>query len=606
MASQLSVAAGRIRFLEERRKAELALRSMNRVVEKAAVRLRVLAESSHQFAETTDPRDLVELVARRLAELVGDGCGVRLIARKGDEFEATVSAMYHPDPAIAAALRDLAASEPIRMGQGLTGRVLFTGKPVLIDKTGTARLRAESPPQHRAIIEKAGVNNILAVPLAVQGRVIGVIFLGRNDESNPYTIDDQRLVQDLADRAALAIDNAERAADLRRANDALRRSEARFRRLTESGIMGIVVSDVSGRFQEANDAFLSLLGYTREDLASGALHSKTANTPTRVDTDAAAIAELMAHGHAKPWEKELVRKDGTRIPVLVGAATLDDGSGENIAFILDLRERKRAEAAVREAELLRREKDAVEEANRELEAFSYSVAHDLRAPLRGIHGFSAAIIEDHGDRLDEGAKLLLGRVMAGAERMGQIIDALLGLARLSRFEARRETVDLAAMGRAILDQLRASEPDRAVELVAPDRMIARGDPQLLRVVMENLLGNAWKFTRHRPRARIELGGTPSEDGQRYFVRDNGAGFDMAFADKLFAPFQRLHTAEEFEGSGVGLATVYRIVRRHGGRVWVDAAIDRGATFEFTLNIDYTGREPSAWPPRPNAAPPTNA
>jgi PAS domain S-box-containing protein len=606
MASQLSVAAGRIRFLEERRKAEATLRDMNRVVEKAAVRLRVLAESSHQFASTTDTRELVDLVARRLSELVGDGCGVRLVSRHGDTFDATVTATHHADPQVAAALRELAATEPLRIGEGLTGRVVLTGQPILIDKRTSGRLRAEVPPKYRAIVEKAGVDNLLAVPLAVQGRVIGVIFLARSDEANPYTIDDQRLVQDLADRAALAIDHAERTAELRRTNLALQRSEARFRRLTESGIMGIVVSDASGRFQEANDAFLSLLGYTREDVAAGLLNSKTANTSTRLQTDSQAIAELMAQGYARPWEKELLCKDGTTVPVLVGAAMIDDGSGENIAFVVDLRERKRAEAAVREAELLRREKDAVLEANRELEAFSYSVAHDLRAPLRGIHGFSDALLEDHGDKLDEEAKRLLGRVMAGAERMGQIIDALLALARLSRFEARREIVDLVPIARAIVEQLRVAEPGRAVEFVAPERIVARGDPLLLRVLLENLIGNAWKFTRQRPRAKVELGGLATEEGPLYFVRDNGAGFDMAFVDKLFAPFQRLHAPDEFEGSGVGLATVHRIVRRHGGRVWADGAVGRGATFRFTLPVEHPGREASAWPPRASAAPQTNS
>jgi signal transduction histidine kinase len=192
--------------------------------------------------------------------------------------------------------------------------------------------------------------------------------------------------------------------------------------------------------------------------------------------------------------------------------------------------------------------------------------------------------------------------MAGAERMGQIIDALLALARLSRFETRREVIDLVPVAQTIVEQLRAAEPRRVVEFVAPDRLVARGDPQLLRVVLENLLGNAWKFTRQRSRARVEFGGSVTEEGPVYFVRDNGAGFDMAFVDKLFAPFQRLHSPDEFEGSGVGLATVHRIVRRHGGRVWADAAVDRGATFEFTLPIDHSGRETSAWPPRPSVSP----
>jgi len=235
---------------------------------------------------------------------------------------------------------------------------------------------------------------------------------------------------------------------------------------------------------------------------------------------------------------------------------------------------------------LGRERGQVEAAlalsNRELEAFSYSVAHDLRAPLRSMNGFSRALLEDFSDKLDEEAKEYLHRIAAAAQRMGQLIDALLALSRVSRAELRREPVDLSRLADAVMQQFRASQPERTVDFVNREGLMARGDPILIRAVFENLLGNAWKFTASRPDARIAFGVEPKEGAVVYSIRDNGAGFDMAYAEKLFAPFQRLHSADEFAGTGIGLATVQRIVHRHGGQIWAEAAVNQGATFSFTL------------------------
>jgi signal transduction histidine kinase len=230
----------------------------------------------------------------------------------------------------------------------------------------------------------------------------------------------------------------------------------------------------------------------------------------------------------------------------------------------------------------REAEEALQLSNRELEAFSYSVAHDLRAPLRGINGFSQALVEDYADRLDPVAKDYLQRICAGAERMGQLIDALLALSRVTRVELQRENVSLSQLADSIVKQLRAIHPDRVVEFVNEADLVVFGDPPLLRAVLENLLGNAWKFTSGRAFARIEFGSTRDQGASTYYVRDNGAGFDMAYADKLFAPFQRLHKVSEFAGTGIGLATVQRIVRRHGGKIWAEGAVNQGATFRFTL------------------------
>jgi DNA-binding response OmpR family regulator len=225
--------------------------------------------------------------------------------------------------------------------------------------------------------------------------------------------------------------------------------------------------------------------------------------------------------------------------------------------------------------------DELELKNEELESFSYSVAHDLRSPLRAIDGFSLALLEDYGDKLDEAGRQYLGYVRDSAQQMAQLIDDLLTLSRVTRSEFLREPIDLADIARRVARRLGGLMPERKVELVVPDELPAQGDERLMTVVFENLLGNAWKFTGKCASPRVEIGLLPGEP-PGFFVRDNGAGFDMAYANKLFGVFQRLHAASEFEGTGIGLATVQRVIRRHGGRIWAESAIGQGACFSFTL------------------------
>lgn len=265
----------------------------------------------------------------------------------------------------------------------------------------------------------------------------------------------------------------------------------------------------------------------------------------------------------------------------VGATALVLGLGVIVARLLANR-RKAERRLLALHEELERRAAALAASNEELEAFSYSVSHDLRSPLRGVDGFSKALLEDYGDRLDATGRDYLNRVRAGTQRMGKLIDDLLGLSRVTRAELRRGPVDLSALAAASLDGLRLAEPGRKVELRVEPGLTAEGDPDLLRIALENLLSNAWKFTSRRELARIEVG-LERRDGERVlYVRDNGAGFDMAYAGKLFGAFQRLHGAWEFSGTGIGLATVRRIIARHGGRIWARGEVDKGATIYFTL------------------------
>jgi light-regulated signal transduction histidine kinase (bacteriophytochrome) len=220
--------------------------------------------------------------------------------------------------------------------------------------------------------------------------------------------------------------------------------------------------------------------------------------------------------------------------------------------------------------------------NHELEAFAYSVSHDLRAPLRALDGFSAALLSQYQGQLDEQGQHYLDRIQAASGRMGQLINDLLNLSRITRREMSRQQVDLSSLAQEIAAELHTSNPQRQVEVVIADEMTVQGDAPLLRIVLENLMNNAWKFTGQQPQAHIEVGMTQQSGECVYFVRDNGAGFDMAYVNKLFAPFQRLHSMQEFPGTGIGLVTVQRIITRHGGRIWTEAAVNQGAAFYFTL------------------------
>jgi PAS domain S-box-containing protein len=331
------------------------------------------------------------------------------------------------------------------------------------------------------------------------------------------------------------------------------------------------------RYERINRAGEAMLGRPRDDLVGKDDFSVFPHD--QAEFFRAKDREALERGSVVDVAEEPIEtSNGTRwlhtkkVPI-IGA----DGQPQFVLGIsADITERKRTAEALHDAIA------AAESANRELESFSYSVAHDLRAPLRGIDGFSQALLEDCGDRLDANGREHLHRVRTAAKRMGELIDSLLAMARLARAELRSEAVDLGSIAAASVSELRNLNPGRDVEVEIGPSLQARGDPRLLRVVLDNLLGNAFKFTATRATARIEFGCT-TEDGERtFFIRDNGVGFDPRYASHLFRVFQRLHHAREFPGTGIGLATVQRVILRHGGRIWARGVPDLGATFYFTL------------------------
>lgn len=407
-------------------------------------RLEILARTAHELAAANgDVSELIELVARRLAESIGESCTVRMLAEDGQSTDHR-AAFFHVDPEICAKARAALGAGPHPLGSGIARQVVESGTPIMVASIDPEVVVAQAPEPFRAMLALFQVSSVLAVPIKARGRMLGVASLLRSSSAPPYTLDDQRFAQDLADRAGLAIDNA----------------------------------------------------------------------------------ELLA--------------------------TLE----ERVA------ERTRA----------------LEGSNRELESFSYSVSHDLRAPLRAIDSFSALLEEDHGDALGADGRHLIERVRSNAQRMGSLIEGLLVLSGVTRAKMIRERVDLSAMATEILHELARVEPDRRVTTHVTPGIIVHADARLVHILLENLIGNAWKFSAKRDVAEIWIGG----DSTTFHVRDNGAGFDMRYADDLFLPFHRLHHADEFAGTGVGLATVHRIVCHHGGTIHAESAPEQGATFFVSL------------------------
>ena len=273
-----------------------------------------------------------------------------------------------------------------------------------------------------------------------------------------------------------------------------------------------------------------------------------------------------------------LRKDGRRFDVSLTSSPVRDADGRLVGaskIVRDITERRRAQTELAAA------RDQAEAASRELEAFSYSVAHDLRAPLRAMGAYTHDL-QAQRDRLDEEGRDSLQEIVANTRKMSDLIDGLLSLSRVTRTDLMKETVDLSALAREVVAQLRAGDPGRRVVVRIQEGLMGDADPRLIRALLDNLLGNAWKFTSRLAESHLEFGARDDGGERTFFVRDDGAGFDMAHADKLFTAFQRLHKVRDFPGTGIGLATSQRIVRRHGGRIWAEASPGQGATFYFTL------------------------
>lgn len=408
-------------------------------------------------------------------------------------------------------------------------------------------------------------------------------------------LDDKPLTEEQRAQSILSIFAARAAAELerKRTEEGLRQSEERLRLALRTTRLGTWDWNVLSKTLTWSDNVESIFGLAPGSFKGTYKAFLECIHPEDRDLVSQLVVQAFEQPQTSEWENEyrIVWPDGTIRWLSASGQYFYNETGQLIRMLgtcWDITERKRVNQEIRELneQLERRvvERTAqLEAANKELEAFSYSVSHDLRAPLRHIDGFSKTLLERYADKLDDKGKHYLQRIRSGTQRMGELIDDLLMLSRMTRSEMHRTQVDLSAHALNIATELSQTQPERQVEFAIAPGLIADGDARLLRVVLENLLNNAWKFTSNRLDSRIEFGVILQEEAKiAYFVRDNGAGFDMAYANKLFGAFQRLHTAAQFPGTGIGLATVQRIIHRHGGRVWAEAVVEQGATFYFTL------------------------
>ncbi len=455
-------------------------------------------------------------------------------------------------------------------------------------------------PVVRKALLKEGFAAMASVPLFFGERVEGVINLIFKAPRTSDAVERDTLLA-MGKSIGLALANALHLAQLeaeirerQRAEQALEAEQEFLHALLDNIQDGIVACDAEGHLMLFNRAMAAMHGLPeaslpRHDWGQSDLYAVDGKTP--LPPEDSPLQRAFRGEYVRGMELVVVPRDGEARTLLASGQAIYAAQGEKLGAVVslhDITEQRRAEAEIRSLneqleERVKERTAELEASNQELEAFSYSVSHDLRAPLRGIAGWSTVLEEDYAEQLDATALGHLARIRAQTLFMGELIDDLLILSRVTRSPMQRQTLELSALVQAEAEALQQQEPTREVEWHIQPGLSAYGDPTLLRSLLQNLLGNAWKFTRQRRPAQIAFGRQETAEGAAYFVRDNGAGFDMAYAGDLFTPFKRLHAVTEFPGTGVGLATSQRIVQRHGGRLWAEAVPDAGATFYFTLD-----------------------
>jgi PAS domain S-box-containing protein len=556
--------------------------------------LKTLSECNQALVRSTDELSLLAAVCHNIIAF-------------GNYRLAWVEVLEARDPlALRIAARASAAPDvswPAASSTSPAAAAVQAGRPVVIN------VADHSDAAWREYARQAGFQVIISLPMIQDGQALGALCIATAEAAGFGAAAAEMLTELCGDLAygvsALRTRAARRQAesDLRELNANLEqrvaertaalerevaertRAQAEAEDLYSSAPCGYHSLNAQGVFMRLNDYELKLFGYARDELV-GKVKLRDLLTPASQEIFQQEFPRFLQTGQLRNLELSMRRRDGSEVAVLVSATAVYDAGGQFLtsrSTLIDINERKATEARIQGLnETLSQRAVELEATNHELEAFSYSVSHDLRAPLRSIDGFSLALLEDYGAQLTGSAQDYLQRVRQAAQRMATLIDDLLDLSRVTRSELRHELVELSALASGICAELQQAEPDRQVEITITPGLTAWGDSRLLGVALTNLLGNAWKFTGRSPVSRIEFGASGDDQPRTFFVRDNGAGFDMAYVQRLFGAFQRLHDQAQFPGSGVGLATVQRIIHRHGGRVWADSQPGLGATFYFTL------------------------
>jgi PAS domain S-box-containing protein len=462
---------------------------------------------------------------------------------------------------------------------GIWGEAVRQSRPIMLNNFQAPHPLKKGYPEGHAHLYR-----YMTIPLFSKEKIVAVAAVANKEED--YTEADVR-------QLTLLMDAVWRIAEQRKSEEKRIRAEEMYRSIFENAQEGIFQTTLDGRYLSVNPSFARMFGY---DSPADMMESVTdIGSQLYVDPgERQRLKELlMQQESVQDFVVSLYRKDGRKFWVAInvhlvrnqeGDILYLEGTNEDITVRWEAEEKIRKLNEELEQRIRQRTAD-LEAANRELESFSYSVSHDLRAPLRSIDGFSEMLLEDYADVLDEQGRDYLERVRAGAKRMNLLIENLLNLSRVTRLEFQAEKVDLSAVVKAVAETCREGNPQQTVDLMIQEGIWALGDANLLKIAMTNLLENAWKFTGKIDQPRIEFGSTDLNDHPVFYIRDNGAGFDMKYAAKMFNAFQRFHHTNEFPGTGIGLATVKRIIERHGGRIWAESEPQQGATFFFTLPTD---------------------
>ncbi len=513
---------------------------------------KILTQSEHGYVSSIDPKTL-NTIAHTLTRMMDKECSVGGEDRR-IRFPIGADGLY-----------------PSLWGHALNSREAFL---------------TNAPHKHeasRGIPEgHITLKNFLSVPAMIGEELVGQIALANSTKD--YTHRELQAVKRLAELYAMAVQRKRAEEVLKERTDQLNERVKELNCLYSTSNL-IEKQDISigeilqGTVELMPSAWL----YPKITCARVVLKDQIFKTNNFQETIWKQASDIIVHGdpvgRLEVYYME-EKPEGDEGPFIAEERTLINAVAERLGKII---ERKRAEEEIQKLNRsLKAKTTELASANKELEAFSYSVSHDLRAPLRAIDGFSRALQEDYANKLDQPGKDYLRRVSAATQHMRQLIDDLLNLSLVMRAQMRHEKINLSEMVRAITAELQNTQPERQVEFIIEEGLLAHGDPRLLREVLENLLGNTWKFTEKHSKAKIEFGTVHKEEQIVYFVRDDGAGFDMTYANKLFIPFQRLHSTAEFSGNGIGLTIASRIINRHGGRIWAEGEVEKGATFYFTL------------------------
>lgn len=580
-AGLLERVVGTARDITERKLADLALASTNRA-------LQMLSRSTMAVKQIDDEAQLLAEVCRVAVE-VGN-YRMAWVGYAQDDAEQSIKPMaYAGDETGYLASIEISWNEHHSSGRGPAGQAIRSGQP-----QQRSNISQASDFFWRDAALERGYRSSIGLPLRDGARGFGVLCLYAGDVQH-FNPDEVRLLQELADNLAFGICSVRTRLERQRGEEAARQAAAQLceqASLLDRAQDAIMVRNLDRTLRFWNKGAERLYGWTAEEVLG-----RTMEEFMYPDSQMliAAMAQAVTDGGDWNGELEQVTRDGATVHVETRATVVRDAQGRIngvLAINTDIRERKRAREEILQLnasleERVQQRTAQLQVANQQLESFSYSVSHDLRSPLNTIAGFCGllekSLAQPASAPLSERSRHYMARIRAGAAQMGELIEAMLTLAQVERSSLRWEPVDLSALAQTLRQGYEAREPGRQVDWQLEAGLLVQGDPALLLQLLDNLLGNAWKFSAGRAHTEIVLGRHTSPAGETiYFVRDNGAGFDMAYAEKLFGAFQRLHTQAEFAGTGIGLATVQRIVVRHGGRIWGESALDQGATFYFTL------------------------